>query len=139
MQGRVAVAVCHVDDMAQDLGGHGREGRQVVPHHGRDRRLLAGHAEPLVLQGVQAEPLPKHQARPLVLLFIDSLGPSLVQPKPMPSALAAETTAKPRAPGRPQLPHWVPPAFKLKHIVTSLRGKEPCPRVDILALLLMGC
>lgn len=59
VQGRVAVAVRHVDDVAQDLGGHGREGRQVVPHHGRDRRLLAGHAEPLVLQGVQAEPLPK--------------------------------------------------------------------------------
>lgn len=62
MEGRVAVAVSHVDDMTEDVWGDGLEGSYVVPHHGRNGRLLTGHAEPLVLEGVQTEPLPKHRA-----------------------------------------------------------------------------
>lgn len=61
VEGRVAVAVGHVDDVPEDVRGDGLERRYVVPHHGRTGRLLTGHAEPLVLQGVQAEPLPKHR------------------------------------------------------------------------------
>lgn len=62
MQGGVAVAICHVDDVTQDFWGDGLKGGYVVPHHGRDGRLLAGYTEPLVLEGVQTEPLPRHQA-----------------------------------------------------------------------------
>lgn len=62
MQGGVAIAVRHVDDVTQDFRWDGLKGGYVVPHHGRDGRLLAGHAEPLVLEGVQTEPLPRHQA-----------------------------------------------------------------------------
>ena len=71
MEGRVAVAIRHVDDVAQDVRGDGLKSSYVVPHHGRAGRLLTGYAEPLVLQGVQTGPLPRHQRGALVLLFID--------------------------------------------------------------------
>lgn len=53
VQRRVPVAVSHVDDVAQHGRRDGPEGPQVVLHHGRHRRLLAGHTKPLVLHRVQ--------------------------------------------------------------------------------------
>lgn len=35
VEGRVAVAVRHVDDVAEDVRGNGLERRYVVAHHGR--------------------------------------------------------------------------------------------------------
>lgn len=61
VEGGVPIAVGHVDDVAEDLRGDSLEGGNVVTHHGRHSGLLTGHAEPLMLEGVQTEPLPKHQ------------------------------------------------------------------------------
>lgn len=61
MQRRVPVAVGHVDDVTQHGGRDGPEALQVVLHHGRHRRLLAGHTEPLVLHRVQAGSLRKQE------------------------------------------------------------------------------
>lgn len=48
----VAVAVGHVDNVAEHCGRDGCEGPQVVVHHAGHCRLLAGDAEPLVLHRV---------------------------------------------------------------------------------------
>lgn len=50
MQGRVAVAVGHVGNVVQHGWGDVGEGSQIVLHHRGQRRLLAGHAEPFVLE-----------------------------------------------------------------------------------------
>lgn len=52
MQGRVAVAVGHVGNVVQHVWGHVPEGAQVVLHHRGQRRLLAGNAEPFVLNSI---------------------------------------------------------------------------------------
>lgn len=57
VQRRVAVAVRHVDDVAQHGRRDGLELPEEVVHHDGERRLLAGDAEPLVLQRVDAGPL----------------------------------------------------------------------------------
>lgn len=36
VEGGVAIAICHVDDVAENIWGDGLEGGDVVPHHGRD-------------------------------------------------------------------------------------------------------
>lgn len=61
VQRRVPVAVCHVDDVAQHGQRDGPEGPQVVLHHGRHRRLLAGHTKPLVLHRVQTGSLRRQE------------------------------------------------------------------------------
>lgn len=61
VQRRVAVAVGHVDHVAQHAWADGPERRQVVGHGGRRCRLLAGGPEPLVLHGVDARPLREKQ------------------------------------------------------------------------------
>lgn len=53
VQRRVAIAVGHVDNVAEHCGGDGSEGPQVVLDHSCQRRLLAGDTEPLVLHRVQ--------------------------------------------------------------------------------------
>lgn len=52
MQRRVAVAVCHVGNVVQHGWGDVPEGTQIVLHHGGQSRLLAGHAEPFVLNRI---------------------------------------------------------------------------------------
>lgn len=54
MQGRVAVAVGHVGNVVQHGWGDVPEATQIVLHHGGQSRLLAGHAEPFVLNGIYA-------------------------------------------------------------------------------------
>lgn len=49
MQSRVAVAVGHVGNVVQHGWGDVPEGTQIVLHHRGQRRLLAGHAEPFML------------------------------------------------------------------------------------------
>lgn len=49
MQGCVAVAIGHVGNVVQHSWGDVPEGTQIVLHHRGQRRLLAGHAEPFVL------------------------------------------------------------------------------------------
>lgn len=61
MQGRVAVAVGHVGDVVQHGRGDVPEGTQVVLHHGGQRRLLAGHAEPFVLNRIHTGSLRAQQ------------------------------------------------------------------------------
>lgn len=49
MQSRVAVAVGHVGNVVQHGWRDVPEGTQIVLHHRGQRRLLAGHAEPFML------------------------------------------------------------------------------------------
>lgn len=67
VKGRVPVAVGHVDDVTEHVRGDSLECGDIVTHHGWHSGLLTGHAEPLMLEGVQTEPLPKHQ---VAILFI---------------------------------------------------------------------
>lgn len=61
VQRRVAVAVGHVDNVAEHCWRNGHKGPQVVVNHTRHRRLLARDAEPLVLHRVQTGSLRKEE------------------------------------------------------------------------------
>lgn len=61
VEGGVPVAVRHVDDVPEHIWGDSLERGDVVTHHGWHSGLLTGHSEPLMLEGVQTDPLPKHQ------------------------------------------------------------------------------
>lgn len=64
VKSRVPVAICHVHKQLQEVRGVGLDPTEVGCHHGRARRLPAGHAEPLLTDGVQALPL-KYQQIPI--------------------------------------------------------------------------
>lgn len=57
MEGCVAIAIGHVDHVLQQGRRDVPESIQVILHHGSHRRLLTGHAKPLMLDRVYARPL----------------------------------------------------------------------------------
>lgn len=61
VQRSVPVAVSHVDDVAQHGWRDGPKSPQIVLYHGPHRRLLAGHAKPLVLHRVQTGSLRRRE------------------------------------------------------------------------------
>lgn len=48
VQGRVAVAVSHIDHKLQQLWGDGGEGIHIGPDHGSVSCLVTGHPKPLL-------------------------------------------------------------------------------------------
>lgn len=64
VKGRVPVAISQVHQQLQEVWGQGLDPTKVGSHHGRAGRLSAGDAEPLLTDGVQAQPL-KYEQMPI--------------------------------------------------------------------------